>query len=100
MSEHLKELLRMAHEQLDSQAAMIETLSKFSEFQSEVVRDAEIEIAELEKKLNVTDELQSVLDFLLGIGDIEGYDFSEGPEDQGPYWWRSHLRKALKEDKQ
>jgi hypothetical protein len=52
--------------------------------------------AELEKELKVTPKLQGVLDFLLGIGDIEGYDFSEGPEDQGPYWWRAHLREALK----
>jgi hypothetical protein len=52
--------------------------------------------AELMKELKVTPKLQGVLDFLLGIGDIEGYDFSEGPEDQGPYWWRAHLREALK----
>jgi hypothetical protein len=52
--------------------------------------------AELKKELKVTPKLQCVLDFLLGIGDIEGYDFSEGPEDQGPYWWRAHLREALK----
>jgi hypothetical protein len=56
-------------------------------------------IAELEKKLNVTDELQTVLDFLLGIGNLEGHYFYDRPEDQGPNWWRAHLSEALKEGK-
>jgi hypothetical protein len=52
--------------------------------------------AELEKELNVTDELQTVLDFLLGVGNLEGHYFHDRPEDQGPNWWRAHLSEALK----
>jgi hypothetical protein len=45
------ELLRMAHEQLDSQSAMIEVLEKLTSFQGQSLIDAEIEIAELVAEL-------------------------------------------------
>jgi hypothetical protein len=64
-----------------------------------MLQQANIKIAELEKKLNVTKDLQTVLDFLLGIGNLEGHYFHDRPEDQGPNWWRAHLSEALKEGK-
>jgi predicted nuclease with TOPRIM domain len=88
------EVLKYANEGLGFEIIELEKENASLDYQNKRVCT---EVAELEKELKVTPKLQGVLDFLLGIGDIEGYDFSEGPEDKGPYWWRAHLREALKE---
>lgn len=34
-----------------------------------------------------------VIKFLLGEGNLHGYAFGEKPENAGPFWWRTHLRR-------
>lgn len=40
-------------------------------------------------------QLTSVVKFLLGEGEIDGYGFGEQPPHHPPFWWRRHLREAI-----
>lgn len=44
---------------------------------------------------NAAPDLKTVINFLMGDGPINGFQFGETPEGAGKYWWRKHLRAAL-----
>lgn len=44
---------------------------------------------------NTAPDLQTVAEFLMGHGPLDGYYFGEKPKGAGNYWWRNHLRAAL-----
>lgn len=49
----------------------------------------------------MTPEQQSILNFLLGSGDIDGVGFGgDHPTEKGQFWWRKKLRKAFLETKE
>jgi hypothetical protein len=111
MSEHLKELLRMAHEQLDSQAAMIaELASKLQDAQGEKIsaiakerkrwarqdlvaleiRDLEQQVKSLQKLLGFSFQMNSPASEwvdVIYLSDVEAAIIS-----------LLHQSKALKED--
>lgn len=41
------------------------------------------------------ERLSSVINFLLGDGEIDGYGFGETPPHYPAFWWRSHLRDEV-----
>jgi len=44
----------------------------------------------------VSDDLETVLQFLMGKGSLEGVMFGEKhPTKAGAYWWRLNLRSAM-----
>jgi hypothetical protein len=49
----------------------------------------------------MTPEQQTILNFLLGSGDIDGVWFGdEHPTESGQFWWRSRLQEAFLETKE
>lgn len=44
---------------------------------------------------NAAPDLKTVINFLMGDGPLNGFQFGETPEGAGKYWWRKHLRAAL-----
>lgn len=49
----------------------------------------------------MTPEQQTILNFLLGSGDIDGVGFGDDhPTEKGRCWWRGRLRKAFLETKE
>ena len=44
----------------------------------------------------LTDEQIAVLQFLYGLGNLDGCGFGDRPHgERGMYWWRKHLRAAF-----
>jgi hypothetical protein len=39
--------------------------------------------------------LEQVIKYLLGEIALFGFWFGERPKDEGPFWWRDHLRQAF-----
>lgn len=44
----------------------------------------------------LTEGQRAVIDFLYGVGDLQGVGFGDKPAgERGNYWWRKHLREAF-----
>jgi len=44
--------------------------------------------------LKAAPDLKTVINFLMGDGPLNGFQFGETPEGAGKYWWRAELRRA------
>jgi hypothetical protein len=40
------------------------------------------------------EELEKVVNFLLGSGELDSFSYGERPAGKAPFWWRENLRKA------